>query len=169
VSKYRKADADASIAELFQRNPALAAENPHLLNDASAVTRRDAALLQGARCEAPASAPVNELAARFEALWRRWEGPDLEREYRFSPARRWRADYCHLPTRTLIELEGGIFSGGRHTRAAGFAGDCDKYNAAAMLGYTVLRLATGQVDDAHVGEIADWVRRKTKEVELCSA
>jgi hypothetical protein len=31
-----------------------------------------------------------------------------------------------------------------------------------MLGYTVLRLGTGQVDDAHVGEIADWVQRKTK-------
>ena len=30
MSKYRKASADASIAELFQRNPDLAAENPRL-------------------------------------------------------------------------------------------------------------------------------------------
>jgi hypothetical protein len=30
VSKYRKASADATVAELFQRNPDLAAENPRL-------------------------------------------------------------------------------------------------------------------------------------------
>lgn len=30
MSKYRKASADATIAELFQRNPDLAAENPRL-------------------------------------------------------------------------------------------------------------------------------------------
>lgn len=112
----------------------------------------------------PVNTPVNALAIRFEALWQRWNGPQLEREYKFSAARRWRADYCHAASRTIIELEGGIYSAGRHTRAAGFLGDIEKYNAAAMLGYTVLRLGTGQVDDAHVGEIADWVCRKTKGV-----
>lgn len=105
---------------------------------------------------------INPLAMRFEALWERWGGPVLEREYKFSAARRWRADYCHTASRTIIELEGGIYSEGRHTRAAGYLGDIEKYNAAAMLGYTVLRLGTGQVDDAHVGEIADWVQRKAK-------
>ena len=110
----------------------------------------------------PVNAPINALAMRFEALWQRWEGPPLEREYKFSAARRWRADYCHTEGRIIIELEGGIYSAGRHVRAEGYRADCEKYNAAAMLGYTVLRLGTGQVDDAHVGEIADWVRRKTK-------
>lgn len=104
----------------------------------------------------------NPLAMRFESLWQRWDGPELVREYKFSAARRWRADYCHEGSKTLIELEGGIYSGGRHSRAAGYLADCEKYNAAAMLGYTVLRLGTGQVDDAHVGEIADYVRRKAK-------
>lgn len=119
--------------------------------------------LAAARAMGEAVLPaVNPLAMRFEALWQRWEGPELTREYKFSSARKWRADYCHEPTKTLIELEGGIYSGGRHSRAAGFLADVEKYNAAAMLGYTVLRLGTGQVDDAHVGEIADWVRRQTK-------
>jgi very-short-patch-repair endonuclease len=108
--------------------------------------------------------PQNALAAKFEHLWAEWGGPPLTKEYKFSAARRWRADYCHEDSRTLIELEGGIYSGGRHSRAAGFKADCDKYNAAAMLGYTVLRLGTGQVDAAHVAEIADYVRRQMGEV-----
>jgi hypothetical protein len=40
--------------------------------------------------------------------------------------------------------------------------DCEKYNAAAMQGVTVLRLGTGQVDDVHVAEIADYIRKTTK-------
>ena len=129
--------------------------------DVAELSAKALAELDG-RTTAPAAVPVNALAMRFEALWQRWEGPPLEREYKFSAARRWRADYCHTEGRIIIELEGGIYSAGRHVRAEGYRADCEKYNAAAMLGYTVLRLGTGQVDDAHVGEIADWVRRKTK-------
>lgn len=85
----------------------------------------------------------NALAARFENMWRGADGPVLTPEYRFAPPRKWRADYCHEPTRTIIELEGGVYSGGRHTRARGYIADTQKYNAAASLGFTVFRLATG--------------------------
>ena len=107
-----------------------------------------------------ASAPTdtNALAAKFEHLWQSWGGPELTKEHRFHPHRRWRLDYYHASTRTAVELEGGLFSGGRHTRAAGFLGDCEKYNAAAMMGITVLRLGTGQVDHQHVTEIIDWIK-----------
>jgi very-short-patch-repair endonuclease len=108
--------------------------------------------------------PNNALAAKFEHLWAEWGGLPLTKEYKFSSARRWRADYCHTDTRTIIELEGGIYSGGRHVRAEGYRSDVEKYNAAAMLGYTVLRLGTGQVDAAHVAEIADYVRRQMQQV-----
>jgi very-short-patch-repair endonuclease len=81
----------------------------------------------------------NPLAMRFEALWERWGGPALECEYKFSAARRWRADYCHTASRTIIELEGGIYSAGRHTRAAGYLGDIEKYNAAAAMGWRIIR------------------------------
>ncbi len=103
---------------------------------------------------------TNALSAKFEHLWQSWGGPELTKEHRFHPHRRWRLDYYHAPTRTAVELEGGLFSGGRHTRAAGFLGDCEKYNAAAMMGITVLRLGTGQVDHQHVTEIIDWIRKQ---------
>ena len=101
---------------------------------------------------------TSALAAKFEHLWQSWGGPELAKEHRFHPHRRWRLDYYHAPTQTAVELEGGLFSGGRHTRAAGFLGDCEKYNAAAMMGITVLRLGTGQVDHQHVTEIIDWIK-----------
>lgn len=62
-----------------------------------------------------------------------------EREYRFHPRRQWKFDFCFPEARVGIECEGGIFSGGRHTRGKGFADDCEKYNAAAALGWIVLR------------------------------
>lgn len=107
---------------------------------------------------------VNPLAMRFEALWQRWEGPELIREYKFSAARRWRLDYyCEgNGVRIGIEIHGGVWTQGRHVRGKGFLGDLEKLNAAQMQGIVVLQLGTDQVDDAHVGEIADWVRKQAK-------
>ena len=70
---------------------------------------------------------------------------DFEQEFKFHSSRKWRADF-HLKGRMiLIEVEGGIWSGGRHTRGKGYIGDMEKYNAAAMLGYQVIRFSTEQV------------------------
>ncbi len=69
----------------------------------------------------------------------------FEQEYKFHPERKWRADFLITGTKILIEVEGGIWSGGRHTRGRGFIGDMEKYNSAAMMGFTVLRFSTEQV------------------------
>ncbi|MDC4360992.1 endonuclease domain-containing protein [Acinetobacter baumannii] len=69
----------------------------------------------------------------------------FEQEYKFHPERKWRADFLITGTKILIEVEGGIWSGGRHTRGKGYLGDMEKYNSAAMMGFTVLRFSTEQV------------------------
>lgn len=69
----------------------------------------------------------------------------FEQEYKFHPTRKWRADFFITGTKILVEVEGGIWSGGRHTRGKGYLGDMEKYNEAAMMGYTVLRFSTEQV------------------------
>lgn len=69
----------------------------------------------------------------------------FEQEYKFHPERKWRADFLITGTKILIEVEGGIWSGGRHTRGKGYIGDMEKYNSAAMMGFTVLRFSTEQV------------------------
>jgi len=60
-------------------------------------------------------------------------------EYRFCPERLWRADFAWPDRMVLAEYEGGIFTGGRHTRGKAFEADCVKYNTAALIGFTVLR------------------------------
>ncbi|WP_025094579.1 hypothetical protein [Acinetobacter soli] len=70
---------------------------------------------------------------------------NFEQEYKFHPDRKWRADFFITGTNILIEVEGGIWSGGRHTRGKGYLGDMEKYNAAAILGFKVLRFDTQQV------------------------
>lgn len=65
-------------------------------------------------------------------------------EFKFHPTRKWKADYKVSPS-VLVEIEGGVFSQGRHTRGVGYTKDCEKYNEAQSLGYKVYRFTTQQV------------------------
>ena len=73
----------------------------------------------------------------------------FEREWRFHPTRRWRFDFSfpHLRPPLAIEVEGGQWVRGRHSRGKGFENDCCKYNAATILGWRVLRFTGDMVRD----------------------
>lgn len=79
--------------------------------------------------------------------------PAWEAEYRFCPRRKWRADRAWPHHRLLVEVEGGVWSGGRHTRGAGYEADCEKYNEAAILGYRVIRVTGAMVRDGRALDI----------------
>lgn len=80
------------------------------------------------------------------AAWCREHGfPEPEREYLFAwPVRGWAFDFCWPTLKIALELEGGTFMAGRHTRGAGHREDCDKYNEAALRGWLLLRIETGK-------------------------
>jgi very-short-patch-repair endonuclease len=80
----------------------------------------------------------SSLERKFDLLWASVNGPSLEIEFKFHPVRRWRADYCHHASKTLIEIEGGAW-GGRHSRGGGFLADGEKYWEATKLGWKVIR------------------------------
>lgn len=61
------------------------------------------------------------------------------KEYRFYPVRRWRFDYAIPSHKIALEVEGGVWTGGRHTSPKGFLGDIEKYNTATLLGWRVFR------------------------------
>lgn len=72
-------------------------------------------------------------------------------EFRFCAHRKWRFDY-YIGRNEAIEIEGGIFSRGRHTRGVGYQKDLEKYRTAAAMGYRVFRFSTQEVLDGTARE-----------------
>ncbi len=83
--------------------------------------------------------------------------PAPEREYRFCRPRRFRFDFAWPNMRDMgddfyvkvfgglaLEIQGGAWVGGRHTRPLGFERDCEKFCLAAIGGWRVL-LVTGRM------------------------
>ena len=81
-------------------------------------------------------------------------------EFRFHPKRKWRFDLCWQSQKLAVEIEGGTWSHGRHTRGKGFRLDCEKYAEALCLGWRVLRVTTDMVND---GTALGYVERILKE------
>ncbi len=88
--------------------------------------------------------------------------PEPQLEYRFHPTRKWRIDFfwpdaAWAPYAGLaVELEGGAFVGGRHTRGKGYEDDIVKYNEIGLTRILLIRCTPGQVRD---GSAVQWVRR----------
>ena len=67
------------------------------------------------------------------------------KEYKFSETRKWRFDYAILIHKIAIEVEGGAFTKGRHTRGKGFINDIEKYNNAACDGWILIRTTPSEL------------------------
>jgi hypothetical protein len=63
----------------------------------------------------------------------------------FAKPRRWRFDYAWPQWMIALEVEGAVWTQGRHTRGSGFVKDMAKYNAAAVLGWRVVRCTPSTV------------------------
>src|SRR5215472_9885184 len=74
------------------------------------------------------------------------------REHQFYPSRKWRFDYLLMDGKTAIEIEGGSWIEGRHTRGQGFKDDCEKYRTAAAMEFKVYRFVTEEVLDGTAKE-----------------
>ena len=138
---------ERELADILRNNPDIAVLDP------VAPTRRP---------PIPASTDTGKLSADFQRMWQMLGGPELAQEHRFHPERRWRLDFAHLPSRTAIEINGGVWSNGRHVRGAGYLRDREKINAATLLGWKVFELGTGQVTAANVQAIIEHVTEVTK-------
>lgn len=116
-------------------------------------------LAKSLRADLERLAGGSNLERTFETIWRQLGGPELEREYRFHPKRKWRADFAHPRALVLIEVEGGTWTHGRHNRGAGYRGDCIKYNHAALLGYRVFRFTADMLTPEHIEPVIEEVHQ----------
>ena len=120
--------------------------------------------------EPPAPEPPAVPVSRFERLLRSVGLPAPVREHRFHPVRRWRFDYAWIEHKVALEVEGGVWTGGRHTRGAGFVGDMEKYNAATVAGWRVVRVVPGKIcSSATVGMLESLLVLEKKSLQAPQA
>ncbi len=68
-----------------------------------------------------------------------------------------RFDFAWPELRLAVEVEGGTWARGRHSRGAGYAQDVKKYNAATVAGWWVIRVTGDMIknsDAMHIINLA---------------
>ncbi len=75
--------------------------------------------------------------------------PAPVREFYFAKPRMWRFDFAWPDLQVAVEIEGGTWSYRTrgHTSGLGYAANLEKYNAATLLGWWVLRFNDHGVKD----------------------
>lgn len=78
----------------------------------------------------------------LKLLQQRFKNEEIVKEFRYHPTRRWRFDYAIPAKKVAVEVDGGVWTGGRHINPAGYINDMEKLNTAASMGWLVLRITT---------------------------
>ena len=76
-------------------------------------------------------------------------------EHKFHPVRRWRFDLAWVEQKVALEVQGGIWTNGRHSRGAALLKEWEKLNTAAGNGWRMLYC---QPKDLCTSEMADAIR-----------
>ena len=89
---------------------------------------------------------------------------EVKSEFKFHPIRKWRADFAIPSAKLLIEIEGGFWIQGRHSRGGGGESDMEKYNTSSIMGYALLRFSPKQANNlSAVGIVGDWFDARRRE------
>ncbi len=92
--------------------------------------------------------------------------PQPEREFVFHSKRKWRFDLAWPKLLIAVEVEGGIWVGGRHVRGEGYEADCEKYNEAQLAGWMVLRFTPGMIKRNKAGGVIEKALRRALDGEI---
>jgi len=84
------------------------------------------------------------------------------RQYKPFPDRRNTVDFWIETWNIVIEVEGGIYTRGRHVQPQGFIDDMEKYNRLAVEGVILIRVAEQHIDN---GMLDEWIKKAIKKRE----
>jgi hypothetical protein len=104
----------------------------------------------------------SKLELKFLDLWQHLH-PSIELipEVKLIPQRRFRFDFVHLNSKTAIELNGGNFINGRHTRPVALNNEYEKMNLALLNGYRVFILSSQMVNERWLSDISHYILNKS--------
>jgi len=120
----------------------------------------------------PAQATQTSGLEAIFALAMKHVGCEMVPQYRFDSTRRWAFDLADPQTKVAVEIDGGEFSRGAHTRGKRIAADCEKRNEARLRGWIVFVLTGAQVRKAPMQwaeKIARFVREKERQMNVIDA
>jgi very-short-patch-repair endonuclease len=109
-----------------------------------------------------------KLEDEFLAYWRmldrerydKLDFPEPEREFRFHFSRLWKFDFCWPDALVAVEIEGGLWmpKGGGHSHPMHIEKDIEKYNVAAFMGWSVIRLGDVEIKKSPVPTLREIAR-----------
>lgn len=111
------------------------------------------------------NAPKNNIRAPTAVEIAIWEKYNIEHpipEYRFSLQRKWRIDYAWPDYMIALEIEGGIYIGGRHINPKGYLKDLEKYNKMCEEGWQLLRFQPKRINYIQIKNTIDNAKKRIK-------
>ena len=111
------------------------------------------------------------LEAEFDLIWKQVvsESADpkalsLVSEHPFarSVGRKFRFDRCSLDKRVAVEIQGGTWTGGRHTSPQGYRKDCEKLLIAAELHWQIIYLTSDMLTLTNLRRIAGIINSRQR-------
>jgi very-short-patch-repair endonuclease len=82
--------------------------------------------------------------------------PSPTLQHKAIPGRKFAFDLAWPAWLLAVEVDGAVWTQGRHTRGSGVETDCEKYSLAAAHGWRVIRCTPGQVD---TGQALAWIEQ----------
>lgn len=100
----------------------------------------------------------------FAQLWvAKFPRIDLVTQLKPVPGRRFALDFAHLPSKTGIEINGGIWGKSAHSSGKGLLRDYEKTRLSALHGWLIVPLAPQQIEDETLDQIAQIIRDRSPE------
>ena len=115
------------------------------------------------KVEAAEKAVYDSLEDKFYRRWLEAGGMELQREYVFHETRKWRMDFALIEAKVAFEIQGGIYEANSgHRSYNGVQRDYEKFNAAALAGWTVFQITSAMIKDTNLlQDLVDFCK------ELC--
>ncbi len=108
---------------------------------------------------------MTKLEGKFHTLWQQqFAEIELEFDVRFLEERRFRADFLHRESKTIIEVQGGTWIKGGHSTGTGMKRDATKSLLAANEGWQIIPLTSGMLNAENIRLVKNVIElRSNKE------